>query len=609
MCCFMPASPSDLRADDILALARLSTRPGAVRAMLGWLTRRTGGPAVLVGDTGRVLAGPEGERDPAVARATADAVAELRRRGAPSAVLGGAEGRPVHLIALDTDPRTYLAVVGPDDPHCGTLLADAARTLALCWRLEQAERARRRIESAEGHSREAVLHLLMVGSVPAAQRIAGALRPALPGVIQVYVIECPQPRRREIARRIDREAGGGAWIVPCPVRPNHVIALVPPETGPPGGTGPADATDPATGTEASTGADASTVTGPAPTTAPTDGTHPADATHPAAGSHPADGTDPATPATPATGTRPADGTAPAAETHPADETAPATPAAVGAPADGTAPAAVGGGPPRPPRVSLDRLIVRLVPESRVGVSERVALRDTPTAYEQAIHALAVARNAPERRAAFGGDLDVTVLAGPAGYRWASELLAPCLRYAPARRADPGPQELLGTLGSWLSFGGAASRHLKIHRNTLAARVRHLDELLGVPVSRSLAAQSAAWLALRLYTAPQAAAALAQAPPEPTVTLEAVLGTPAAGTWARAQLRPLEQAGPATGLETVRTWLRADARLPAAAAALGISLPGARKRLTRAEDALGRSLLTAPSAKYELWLAMRALDSL
>ncbi|MFD8366549.1 helix-turn-helix domain-containing protein [Streptomyces hygroscopicus] len=608
----MPASPSDLRADDILALARLSTRPGAVRAMLGWLTRRTGGPAVLVGDTGRVLAGPEGERDPAVARATADAVAELRRRGAPSAVLGGAEGRPVHLIALDTDPRTYLAVVGPDDPHCGTLLADAARTLALCWRLEQAERARRRIESAEGHSREAVLHLLMVGSVPAAQRIAGALRPALPGVIQVYVIECPQPRRREIARRIDREAGGGAWIVPCPVRPNHVIALVPPETGPPGGTGLADATDPATGTEASTGADASTVTGPASTTAPTDGTHPAAETHPATGTHPATETHPATGTHPATETHPATGTHPADGTAPTTPATPATPAAVRAPADGTAPAtpaAVGGGPPRPPHVSLDRLIVRLVPESRVGVSERVALRDTPTAYEQAIHALAVARNAPERRAAFGGDLDVTVLAGPAGYRWASELLAPCLRYAPARRADPGPQELLGTLGSWLSFGGAASRHLKIHRNTLAARVRHLDELLGVPVSRSLAAQSAAWLALRLYTAPQAAAALAQAPPEPTVTLEAVLGTPAAGTWARAQLRPLEQAGPATGLETVRTWLRADARLPAAAAALGISLPGARKRLTRAEDALGRSLLTAPSAKYELWLAMRALGSL
>ncbi|WP_413115512.1 PucR family transcriptional regulator [Streptomyces sp. CY1] len=510
----MPASPSDVRADradNVLALARLASRRGAVRDMLGWLTRRTGGPAVLVGDTGRVLAGPGGEHDPAVARPAADAAVELHRRGAPSAVLGGGEGPPVHLIALDTDPSTYLAVIGPDDPHCGMLLADAARTLALCWRLEQAERARRRIESAEEHSREAVLHLLMVGSVPAAQRIAGALRPALPGVVQMYVIECPQPRRREIARRIDREAGGAAWIVPCPVRPNHVLALVPPET-----TGPATEAGPATASD---------------------------------------------------------------DPH----------------------------PPLPE--SLDLLIVRLVPECRVGVSAAVALRDTPTAYEQAIHALAVARNAPERRAGFGGDVDVTVLAGPEGHLWASELLAPCVRYAPARRADPGPQELLGTLGSWLSFGGAASRHLKIHRNTLAARLRHLDELLGVEVSRSLAAQSAAWLALRLHTAPQAAAARAQAPPGPIATLDAVLGTPAAGTWARAQLRPLEEARPTAGLETVRTWLRADARLPAAAAALGISLPGARKRLTRAEDVLGRSLLTAPSAKYELWLAMRALGSL
>ncbi|MCQ8191937.1 PucR family transcriptional regulator [Streptomyces rugosispiralis] len=498
------------RADDVLALARLATRRGAVREMLGWLARRTGGPAMLVGGAGRVLAGPGGEHDPAVARlaadAAADAAAELHRRGAASAVLGGGEGPPVHLIALDTDPRTYLAVVGPDDPRCGTLLADAARTLALCWRLEQSERARRRIESAEEHSREAVLHLLMVGSVPAAQRIAGALRPPLPAVVRIYVIECPPARRREIVRRIDREAGGGAWIVPCPVRPNHILALVPPEPGP----------------------------------------------------------------------------APAA-------------AVSGAPRGGPAP--------------LDLLIVRLVPECRVGVSAAVPLRDTPTAYEQAIHALAVARNAPEHRAGFGGDVDVTVLAGPEGYVWASELLAPCLRYAPARRADPGPQELLGTLGSWLSFGGAASRHLKIHRNTLAARMRHLDELLGVEVSRSLPAQSALWLALRLHTAPQAAAARAQAPPGHIATLDAVLATPAAGTWARAQLRPLEQAGPTAGLETIRTWLRADARLPAAAAALGISLPGARKRLTRAEDVLGRSLLTAPSAKYELWLAMRALGSL
>ena len=48
----------------------------------------------------------------------------------------------------------------------------------------------------------------------------------------------------------------------------------------------------------------------------------------------------------------------------------------------------------------------------------------------------------------------------------------------------------GTLGSWLILGSAARRLIKIHRNKLAARKRHLDGLLGVDVSHSLAAQSA-----------------------------------------------------------------------------------------------------------------------
>ncbi|MGW4075734.1 hypothetical protein ACWELB_19865 [Streptomyces asiaticus] len=101
----MHTPPSDVRADradrpdradDVLALARLATKRGAVREMLGWLARRTGGSAVLVGETGRVLAGPGGEHDPAVARvavgAAAEATVELHRRGAASAVLGGGEG-------------------------------------------------------------------------------------------------------------------------------------------------------------------------------------------------------------------------------------------------------------------------------------------------------------------------------------------------------------------------------------------------------------------------------------------------------------------------------------------------------------------------------------
>ncbi|TVL93868.1 helix-turn-helix domain-containing protein [Streptomyces sp. SAJ15] len=562
----MGSAPSDSRADradDVLALARLAAKPRAVRAILGWLTRRAGGVVVaLIGTDGSVLAtapdgpasdhghgdghrhhhGPAAHGGAATERAlaaAATAVVDLHRRGTPSAVLAGGEtgaAGPLHLVALGLEgapgEAPYLAVVGPTGTprQLSVVLADAARTLALCWRLEQVELHRRRVELAEGHSREAVLHLLMVGSVPAAQRIAGALGSELPPLNRVYVIECPGSRRREIARCITRATRGRTWIVPCPVRPNHLIALV------------------------STEADAESNHRPDPTRWP-DATPPGDVTRP----------------TDAPGGRGADG--------------------------------AGAAEPGAPDAPLDRLIIQHIPGCRVGVSAPVALRETPVGYEQAFHALAVARGAPEGCASFGRHTDVSALSTPEGRLWAAEFLAPCLRYEPPRRADPGPQELLGTLGSWLSFGGAASRHLKIHRNTLAARVRQLDELLGRDVSRRLADQSAAWLALQLH-----AGAHWQLPagrPGPS-TLDTVLTTPAAAVWAKAQLLPLEQSKVTAGPETVGAWLRADARLPATAASLGISLPGTRKRLARAEEALGRSLLRAPSAKYELWLAMRAL---
>ncbi|MFC0600246.1 PucR family transcriptional regulator [Streptomyces palmae] len=522
----MGAALSDTRtdrADDVLTLARLATRRRSVGAIMDWLALRTGGLVALVGAEGEVLAtapeaapgtpgtvaAEEGAGRAALAVA-ARAVMGLYRRGTPSAVVDGApgpDGRPggaVHLVTLGADGEVvgapYLAVIGPvaTARQLSVLLADTARTLSLCWRIEQAERRRRQVEFAEAHSREAVLHLLMVGSVPAAQRIAGALGGALPDLNRVYVVECPGNRRREIAGRITRTAQGRAWIVPCPVRPNHLIALV--------------------SAEAETGS-------------------------------------------------------------------------------------AGG---EQDRVPLDRLITAQIPGCRVGVSAEVPLRDTPVGYEQAFHALAVARSAPEGCASFGRQTDITVLSTPEGRAWAADVLGPCLRYVPPRRADPGPPELLGTLGSWLSFGGAATRHLKIHRNTLAARMRLLDELLGLDLGHRLGDQSAAWLALQLH-------ATAQWHPPAVVDgpagLDQVLATPAAGIWARAQLAPLERARVTAGSETVRVWLAADARLPAAAAELGISLPGARKRLTKAEESLGRSLLRAPSAKYELWLAMRALQRL
>lgn len=607
----------DVRADDVLTLSRLAAKRGAVRAILDWLARRTQGVATLLDTDGTPATTPAPPPSPAL-RAAARAVVGLHRRGTPSAVLsgpaahdvpgaeppgpgapypvdaapeaaadrpraGGADRSTVFLVSLAPGggqgedahrrPPPYLVLITPErpGPRSGrphVLLSDAARTLGLCWRLEEAERDRARVEAAEAHSREAVLHLLMVGSVPAAHRIAAVMRPPLPQLAYVYVIECPGQRRYEIADRIALAARGKAWIVPCPVRPTHLIALVP-------ATGERAAERTAAG--AAQGVPDGAAGGQVPPLRP---------------GRPAGG--PA--AEPGAVLSPPDGDC-AADFRATFGELPPAPAALGRSPRGRVvddAVAVRG---------LDRDIAERVPECLIGVSGEVPLRETPIGYEQAFHALAVARTAPSGRASFQGDSDLSPLAGPQGARWAQELLAPCLEYVPPRRADPGGDELLGTLGSWLTFGSAASRHLKIHRNTLAARVRLIDELLGLDLGR-LADQSAAWLALQLR-----AVRVPAAGGQPTPTLDSLLGTPAVEVWAQARLQPLERAKLPSGTETVRAWLRADAKLPQAASALGISLPGARKRLTRAEEALGRSLLHAPSAKHELWLAMRALGAL
>ncbi|MBE1489000.1 helix-turn-helix domain-containing protein [Plantactinospora soyae] len=540
------------RTQDLLTLARLSVRHDAVRAVLDWLGQRTGGVVFLIGAGGRTLVGPVGRQqpDPGVLRAASTAVSGLRERGATAAVLDRDHSSAIHVISLGGaapdrggTPRSvlfgaetpYLAVVGRPDQRYADLLADAARTLSLCWRLAEADRNRQRIATADAHGREAVLHLLMVGDVPPARRVASALRPPLPDALRVGVIECAGSQRYEIAAEIERALSGRAWVVPCPVRSNHLIALMPSES-------------------------ADRVGG---------------------------------------------------RVDPADR--------------------------------IGRLITTRVARCRVGMSEQVALHNTATGYEQAFHALAVARATPEGYARFDRQSDLVPLTGADGYAWAHELLRPCLFHVPARRADPGAPELLGTLSSWLTFDRAASRHLKIHRNTLAGRLRLLNSLLGLDLFR-IRDQSAAWLALRLRGTPD------QMPPAgtpdrtptagagsghadgvgrgdagtqgtapPAGTLDRLLATPVVTSWARARLRPLERAdrsavrdGPAVNahtLETVRIWLDSETNLATTSAVLGISPSATRKRLYRAEQALGRSLLDVPSVRHELWLAMRALDML
>ncbi|WP_301373161.1 PucR family transcriptional regulator [Streptomyces xanthophaeus] len=247
-------------------------------------------------------------------------------------------------------------------------------------------------------------------------------------------------------------------------------------------------------------------------------------------------------------------------------------------------------------------LVEAAPDCAVGVSGQTRLSEAPAAYTQAFHALAVARGRDERHARFGPGPELALAAHEAGAGWAGALLAPLHTYEPRRPQDPGGQELRATADAWLNFTSHATRLLKIHRNTLAARLRLIEGLLGLDLAR-LPDQAALSLALRLTPA----AGRGSGPdPDPAPGLDEVLCDPRLTDWARGHLNGLSgPQAPPGARDTVRVWLAHDAQLGPAAAAMGVSVPGARKRLTRIEALLERSLLQSPSARYDLWLAHRA----
>lgn len=254
---------------------------------------------------------------------------------------------------------------------------------------------------------------------------------------------------------------------------------------------------------------------------------------------------------------------------------------------------------------LDLAISALVDDCVVGISEEVPLSDTATGYRQAFHALAVARGIPGRHACFGLSPEPAYVVGGVGVRWADTLLGPLLAYRPRRSQDPGSQELAATLGSWLAFASGAAQHLKIHRNTLTARLRLIGDLLGLDLDR-LADQAALDLALRVRATPARPRVAPPSASAPAPDLDGLLSGPALQAWAAEQIRALAPAGDMAEA-TLRTWLACEGRLGPTAEELGISVPGARKRLTRLEAVLQRSLLRTPSARYDLWLAFRAAD--
>lgn len=240
---------------------------------------------------------------------------------------------------------------------------------------------------------------------------------------------------------------------------------------------------------------------------------------------------------------------------------------------------------------------------RVGLSDPFALADTATAYAQAFHALAVARHSPDRAATFSSRPDLTLALDFEGASaWAQDFLAPLFTHSRRRLQDPTSEELLSTAASWLAFSGKAAAHLKIHRNTLAGRLRLISELLRLELDL-LAHQAQLSVALRIAGNPVRPAA----PHTPVPAWEELLLSQRVAVWAEAQLRPLREAAVPSYLEkTLRTWLQHDARTECTARALNISASAVRKRLTRCETLLGRSLLQTPSSVQDQWIAQHVL---
>ncbi|MGH3662147.1 MAG: helix-turn-helix domain-containing protein [Micromonosporaceae bacterium] len=502
-----PTADSNLRA----MLRQVHSSGGAAR-LVSWMARQINGHVVMCDSLGRpVHASPEYPED-----LRTQIAADVKRVAAGDALAASVDlGRwSACILALHEAQPQGLLIVAREHPLTSadrSLAADGARLLWLRSRVEEADIRQQRLDAADGFNREAILHLLMVGHVSGARRAAAALRPAIPDVVRLHIVECPSELRDEGVRRCEEASQGRAWIVRCPVYHRHIIVLSPADSSP--------GADPSPGASSGSGSE-----------------------------------------------------------HDASAAA------------------------RGPTESALLALAATEKTFFVGTSHTTGLRGVPTAYGQAFHALAVARHMDHRHARFTDQGSLSTLLRQPGRAWARRTLQPLLDHRPRRKQDPDSPELLITLTSWLNFYGGAARQLKIHRNTLTARLRRIEALLRCDLS-DIAAQAATHLALQLLDQPVEQAAASQR----DTTLDAMLEREEVREWAQIRLSALLQPAHADQLSTLRVWLAANAHAETAAQQLGISPPGVRRRLARIEDLTERSLLNGPSARYDMWFALRAYD--
>ncbi|MFF2847480.1 helix-turn-helix domain-containing protein [Streptomyces sp. NPDC058001] len=236
-----------------------------------------------------------------------------------------------------------------------------------------------------------------------------------------------------------------------------------------------------------------------------------------------------------------------------------------------------------------RTLVAGNPRYTLGISSTQPLRATAEAYDQARHALAVARNTPGRVAGYQGQEPLErLLPREAATSWARSFLRPM---------HSMPQLTVDITRFAMDFHrSGVARLLGISRNTVTAHLRRAQAALGLDL-RDVSSRATLTLALAVTSLHQDSEITDER--QATPTLERVLDTHLAGAWAQAFLKPLRDPPRQHVLTTLRTWITANTDAQQAALRLSISRTTVAAHLRTAERLLNRDLLTAGSGVHDL----------
>ncbi|WP_063795974.1 helix-turn-helix domain-containing protein [Streptacidiphilus griseoplanus] len=256
------------------------------------------------------------------------------------------------------------------------------------------------------------------------------------------------------------------------------------------------------------------------------------------------------------------------------------------------------------RGAVLRRLVRENAAYALGVSRPYPLDATARAYGEALHALAVARNSPQRLASYRGQPSlVHLLPGRAALAWARAYVEPL---------DTVPRLTRDITRLAVTFPrSAVARLLQISRNTVAAHCRRAEAALGVDLGE-VRVRAALDLALSLVGAHSGSLVPADDPGDPgdagkaVPTLEELLRTRPAREWAELLLKPLRDDERQQLYLTVRAWIEAGADAQRTAGQLGLSRNTVRAHLRAVEGLLQRDLLTTGSGIHDLVHAVRAV---